>query len=151
MLTVYGVVRSDLLLGTQELVRIPASVASGAGGHVVADADVSVVVLADSALADSSVWPWRQKSQGYVVASSAPVSVLKNHLRAMRRLQDDDGRLRAWPWFDPRYVRLALAALEGQTLKALFGPIACFGLLHEGALELVELDEHLARFKSVSS
>ena len=150
MLTVYGVVRSDLLLGVKELVRIPASVASGAGGHVVADADVSVVVLADNALADSSVWPWRQKSQGYVVASSAHGPTLKSHLRGLRRLQDDDGRWRAWPWFDPRYLRLALCALEGQALKALCGPVACFGLLHEGVLELIELDGQLARFKSVS-
>jgi hypothetical protein len=150
MLKVYGVVRADLLLGATELVRIPASVAHRAGGQIVVDADVSVVVLADHDLVNSDTWPWREKSQGYVLASSAPVSLLKNHLRGIRRLQDEEGRLRAWPWFDPRYLRLALSALEGPALKALFGPIACFGLLHEGELELIEPDGHLARFRSVS-
>ncbi len=150
MLTVYGVVRSELLLGDKELVRIPASVAHGAGGPITADSDVSVVVLADDALTNTDGWPWRQKSQGYVLASSVQMSVLKNHLRGMRRLQDEEGRLRAWPWFDPRYLRLALAALEGQALKAVFGPVACFGLLHEGEFELIELDQHVARFRRVS-
>lgn len=127
MLSVYGVAPCELISQGTALVQFPAFLGRTVGGAVPVDCQVGVLELPQAALASCRHWAWKQVDRGYLVsAEDCPFSVLKNHLRKIRQLQDELGRNCIWPWFDPRYLKIALSTLEGSDLEKLFGPIQMF-------------------------
>ncbi|WP_334118775.1 hypothetical protein [Limnobacter sp.] len=152
MLSVYGVARSELISQGNVLAEFPPFLGRPVGGTIPVDCKVGVVGLAVAAASSASMWAWKPADQGYVlVMEEGPFSLLKNHLRRMRHMQDDLGRNRVWPWFDPRYLKLALGTLQGQDLVGLFGPVKsfCFSA-HEG-LDIYQLQSGKLHIKQVSS
>lgn len=150
MQAVYGVVPSDLISQGPALVEFPAFLGRTVGGAIPIDCKVGVVKLADAGLINSKLWAWNPVDRGYVVSvNPIPFSVLKNHLRRMRQLQDELGCNRVWPWFDPRYLKIALNTLEGSDLANLFGPIQSFGFAVGEQVELYVMQGGQLQIKQV--
>ena len=150
MLSVYGVVRSDLVSQGKVLVEFPSFSGRPVGGIIPVDCNVSVVELTEAALRSTSFWAWKPAEQGYVVVvDQGPFSVLKNHLRSMRHMPDESGLNRVWPWFDPRYLKLALGALQGDDLFKLFGPVKAFCFVGQTGLESYQLQSGKLLVKQV--
>ena len=132
MLSVFGVAPSELISQGPALVQLPAFLGRTVGGALPVDCQVGVLELPQTALTSCTHWAWKPADRGYVVsAADCPFSVLKNHLRQMRQLQDELGSNRIWPWFDPRYLKIALSTLDGTDLEKLFGPIQMFSFACE--------------------
>jgi hypothetical protein len=130
MLSVFGVAPSDLISSGKVVAEFPSFSGQTVGGVVPVDYPTVVLELSSSAGKSSEHWPWRPTNRGYVVLlNEQPGSALKNQLRKIRYLQDEFGQNRVWPWFDPRYLKLALNSLEGSELSFMFGPIQAFGFV----------------------
>ncbi|MCE2744656.1 MAG: hypothetical protein LW710_01960 [Burkholderiales bacterium] len=152
MLFVYGIAPSEIVLTGSVVVEFPPLSGRPVGGVIPVDCKVSVLTLATSALGDSTLWPWKPADRGYVITCrNAPFSLLKNHLRQIRHLQDASGCNQIWPWFDPRYLKLALKALKGHQLEKLFGPIESFAFATASGLELMQLRAGALHVSQVSS
>lgn len=152
MVTVYGVAPSELISSGKRLVEFPPFTGRAVGGVVPVDCKVGVVELAPSALASTSDWGWKPADRGYLISViNVPFSVLKNHLRQIRHLEDEQGRRQLWPWFDPRYLKLALSALEGGDLANIFGPVQAYGFAVENAVEWYQLQAGELTIKQVSA
>lgn len=152
MLSVYGVARSELISQGTVLAEFPPFLGRSVGGVIPVDCKVGVVGLAAAAASSASLWAWKPADQGYVlVVEEGPFSLLKNHLRRMRHMQDDLGRNRVWPWFDPRYLKLALGTLQGPDLANLFGPVKSFCFSTPEGLEIYQLQSCKLRIKQVPS
>lgn len=152
MLTVYGVAPSEIVSGGSTLMQVPPLSGRAVGGVIPVDCQVSVLKLADSALGSTAFWPWKPIERGYVISSrNVQSSLLKNHLRQIRHLQDSSGCNRIWPWFDPRYLKLALSTLAGQELVKLFGPVESFGFADESGVEMFQLRSGLVYVTQVRS
>lgn len=140
MLSVYGVAPSEIVSSGSVLVSFPPLTGQAVGGTIPIDCNVSVLTLAAPALRAFSFWPWKPADRGYVIVTrDVQASVLKNHLRQLRHLQDSSGCNRIWPWFDPRYLKLALSTLKGHELAKLFGPVESFGFATGSGVELIQL------------
>jgi hypothetical protein len=140
MLSVYGIAPSEIVVTGSVVVEFPPLSGRSVGGVIPVDCKVSVLNLANSALDSSAHWPWKPADRGYVIASrNVPFSLLKNHLRQIRHLQDASGANQIWPWFDPRYLKLALQTLKGPQLEKLFGPIESFAFATGPTVELIQL------------
>jgi hypothetical protein len=128
MQSVYGVVPSELISQGPILVEFPAFLGRTVGACLPIDCNVGVLQLDPASLISNKWWAWKPVERGYVISvNPVPFSVLKNHLRCLRQFQDEVGCNRVWPWFDPRYLKLALNTLESSDLSKLFGPIQSFG------------------------
>lgn len=151
MLSVYGVARSELISNGKALAEFPPFLGRPVGDTIPVDCHVSVLELTGSAAKSTSLWAWKPIDQGYVVVvEEGPFSLLKNHLRCMRHMQDDLGRNRVWPWFDPRYLKLALGALQGEDLANLFGPVKSFCFATPEGLDSYQLQSGKLLIKQVS-
>lgn len=140
MLSVYGVAPSEVVSAGSVLVQFPPLSGRTVGGVIPVDCQVSVLNLSNSALGTTADWPWKPVERGYVVTTrDVQSSLLKNHLRQIRHVQDASGSTRIWPWFDPHYLRIALKTLQGQELAQLFGPIESFGFACESGVEIFQL------------
>lgn len=152
MLSVYGVARSELISQGNVLVEFPPFLGRPVGGTIPVDCKVGVVELTGQAASSASQWAWKPADQGYVmVVEQCPFSLLKNHLRGMRHMQDDMGRNRVWPWFDPRYLKLALGTLQGQDIANLFGPVKSFCFSAPEGLEIYQLQSGKVHIRQVAS
>lgn len=150
MLSVYGVAPSEIVSAGPVLVEFPPLSGRTVGGVIPMDCPVSVLKLADSALGSTASWPWKPVGRGYVLTTrDVQSSLLKNHLRQIRYIQDASGCNRIWPWFDPRYLKLALNTLEGQELAKLFGPVESFGFASESGVEILQLRSGLVHVAQV--
>jgi len=140
MLSVFGVAPSEVVSAGSVLVEFPPLSGQAVGGVIPLDCQVSVLKLADSALNSTMLWPWKPAERGYVIAArNVQSSVIKNHLRQIRHIQDSTGCNRIWPWFDPRYLKLALNCLEGRALQNLFGPLELYGFADDSGVEILQL------------
>lgn len=143
MLSVYGVAPRDLISSGKVLAEFPSFSGQIVGGVIPLDCAVSLLELSSFAATSTTHWPWKPIDRGYIVVLNAqPVSALKNQLRTIRFLQDELGQNRVWPWFDPRYLKLALSSLEGPELDFMFGPVEAFGFSandHADNINAVEL------------
>lgn len=152
MLSVYGVAPSEIVLTGSVVVEFPPLSGRSVGGAIPVDCKVSVLNLANSALGNSIQWPWKPADRGYAIACrNVPFSLLKNHLRQIRHLQDASGCNRIWPWFDPRYLKLALQTLKGPQLEKLFGPIESFAFATASSVELMQLRAGVLHVSQVNS
>ena len=150
MLSIFGVAPSDIVSAGSVLAQFPPLSGRAVGGAIPVDCQVSVVKLAAPALNSTNYWPWKPADRGYVVAArNFQSSVVKNHLRQIRHIQDVNGSNHIWPWFDPRYLKLALITLEGQELSKLFGPVESFGFAHESGVEIIQLRSGLLHVSQV--
>lgn len=140
MLKVYGVVPMALLGSTKVVAEFPAFSGRPAGGPVPADCAVGLVDLPCSAGTSTHSWTWMPAASGYVVLTNGlPCTELKNHLRNIRQLTDEQGCKRPWPWFDPRYLKRALTLLQEPDLYALFGPVQGYAFAAPSGLEIYSL------------
>lgn len=150
MLNVYGVAPSEIVSAGSVLVQFPPLSGRTVGGVIPVDCQVSVLNLSDPALGSTAFWPWKPADRGYLITTrNVQSSVFKNHLRQIRQIQDTSGCNRIWPWFDPRYLKLALITLEGQELRKLFGPVDSFGFAHESGVEIIQLRSGLLHVSQV--
>lgn len=160
MLNVYGIAPSELITSAKFLALFPSFSGRTVGGAIPVDCEVKLVELANAALGSTADWPWTPAHRGYlVVLDQTPFSVLKNHLRTIRHFQDEMGQNRVWPWFDPRYLKLALNTLEGADLSSLFGPVQVYGFAGEPThnssndpekfIELYQMHGHQLHIKRV--
>jgi hypothetical protein len=149
MLSVYGVAPSERLFQGKPEAEFPPFHGHPLGGAVLVDCAVSLMKLSNQALVDWQYWPWKPALQGYALAlENQPVSALKNHLRGLRYLLDETGQSRLWPWFDPRYMQLALRSLEGDDLARLFGPVQQFAFASDTGIELFSQHEGCLKVKA---
>lgn len=153
MQLVYGVAQSTLVSKGMPLVEFPPFLGRSVGGVLPVDCKVSVLALVDDAVHSTDFWSWAPAEHGFVIVVDAgPFSVLKNHLRGIRQMPDELGRNRIWPWFDPRYLQLALTSLEGQDLSALFGPVRAFCFASsQGAVQRYQLEAGRLAVKEAST
>jgi hypothetical protein len=152
MLSLYGIAPAEIVSTGSLAVEFPPLSGRSVGGAIPVDCKVSVLNLAHPALGNSTLWPWKPADRGYLIASrSVQFSLLKNHLRQIRHLQDATGCNRIWPWFDPRYLKLALKTLEGQQLEKLFGPIESFAFASGSNVELMQLKAGALHISQVPS
>lgn len=150
MLSVYGVAPSEIVSAGSVLVEFPPLSGRTVGGVIPVDCQVSVVPVVDSALNSVTFWPWKPADRGYVIATrNVKFSLVKNHLRQIRHIRDASGCDRIWPWFDPRYLKLALNTLEGHELAKLFGPLESYGFANESSVEVFQLRSGLVHVSQV--
>ena len=158
MLSVYGVAPRDLISSGKVLADFPSFSGQVIGGVIPLDCPVSVLELSSFAAKSSLHWPWKPIGRGYIVVLDAqPVCALKNQLRKIRCVQDERGQNRVWPWFDPRYLKLALSSLDRPELDFLFGPVKAFGFSvgddanNTNAVELYQINPDGVLVKQVSA
>lgn len=150
MQSVYGVAPSEFIFQGPALVEFPAFLGRTVGGSIPLDCKVGVLRLADAGLINNTLWAWKPLDRGYVISvNPIPFSVVKNHLRRMRQLQDEVGCNRIWPWFDPRYLKIALNTLQGDDLLNLFGPVQSFGFAVNDHIELYAIQGGQLQIKQV--
>lgn len=143
MLNVFGVAPCDLISSAKAVASFPPFSGKTVGNPIPVDCQINLLELSPSAAQSLAFWPWAPVNRGYIVLlEQQPVSVLKNHLRKIRQLQDEHGQNRVWPWFDQRYMKLALSELEGTELAQMFGPIRAFGFVADNQASSVQSIEH---------
>lgn len=150
MLSVFGVAPSDIVSAGSVLAQFPPLSGRAVGGAIPVDCQVSVLKLAAPALNSTNYWPWKPADRGYVVAArNFQSSVVKNHLRQIRHIQDVNGSNHVWPWFDPRYLKLVLNGLEGPALAKIFGPLELFGFADDLGVKIFQLRSGLIHVSMV--
>jgi Domain of unknown function (DUF4123) len=68
---------------------------------------------------------------GVVLASNAPVKLLRRHLRRFLLARTEDGRRMVFRYYDPRVLRIYLPTCNAEELKAFFGPVLGFATSDE--------------------
>lgn len=63
---------------------------------------------------------------GVFVQSTAPITVVRLHLRRSLRVYTEDGRAVLFRFYDPRVLRVFLPTMTAEEAKGFFGPIQAF-------------------------
>jgi hypothetical protein len=79
----------------------------------------------------STLWPMLMKegwgkSWGIYLNSDADLAAVRDHLRRILTLKDEDGRLLYFRFYDPRVLRVFIPTCTPEESTALFGPISRF-------------------------
>ena len=71
------------------------------------------------------------KHWGIFVVTYSDIREMRNHLRSLLTVYDENGKPLRFRYYDPRVLRLYLPTCNAEELKTFFGPVNCFFLEDE--------------------
>jgi hypothetical protein len=72
---------------------------------------------------------------GILIASKSDLNTLRHHLRHFLRVQEPEGQVWNFRFYDPRVLKLFLSACSHNELGIFFGPVLAYGISEPGIKE----------------